>query len=55
MPLVQFFSWGWFHFAKAFKIAKAMEMAEKEAKDLHKIPAATVNAMGGLKSNKYSS
>ena len=41
-------------FAKAFKIAKAMETAEKETKDLHEIPAA-VHATGGSLANKRSS
>ena len=43
-------------FTKAFKIAKAMETAEKETKDLHEIPAAAVHATGGsMANNKRSS
>ena len=43
-------------FTKPFKIAKAMETAEKETKDLHEIPAAAVHATGGsMANNKRSS
>ena len=42
-------------FTKAFRIAKAMETAEKETKDLHEIPAAAVHAAGGLMAIKRSS
>ena len=42
-------------FAKAFKIAKAMETAEKEARDLQETPAATIHATGGSTANKRSS
>ena len=42
-------------FTKAFRIAKAMEMAEKETKDLHEIPAAAFHAAGGLMATKRSS
>ena len=44
-----------FTFTKAFKIAKVMETAEKETKDLHEIPAAAVHATGGSMANKRSS
>ena len=37
---------------KAFKIAKAMETAEREAKDLHETPAAPVNSMKGTPAGK---
>jgi len=40
------------NFEKAFKIAKAMETAERETKDLHKTPAAPVNSMKGTPTGK---
>jgi len=40
------------NFEKAFKIAKAMETAEREAKDLHETPAAPVNSMRGTPTGK---
>jgi len=40
------------NFKKAFKIAKAMETAEREAKDLHETPAAPVNSMKGTPAGK---
>ena len=42
-------------FEKAFKIAKAMETAEKEARDVQETPAAPIHATEGLTANKRSS
>ena len=42
-------------FEKAFKIAKAAETAEKEARDLHDTPAAQpVHVIKGTRSNKHA-
>ena len=43
------------NFEKAFKIAKAIETAEKEAKYLHETPAAPINIIKGMLGNKMLS